>query len=144
MTGNFKEKLGEGGFRYAYKGNLSDGHLIAVKMLSKFKGDGQKFINEVATIRRFHHVNVVQLIGFFSDKAQRALICDYMPNGRRRNFNKEEENASQHFFPLWIYDQLDKGEDVDEIRDGGKDEKEICWVFCSFTLVPHGMEGEKG
>lgn len=31
------------------------------------KTNGQDFINELATIRRIHHMNVVQLIGFYAN-----------------------------------------------------------------------------
>ncbi|KAJ8633975.1 hypothetical protein MRB53_027311 [Persea americana] len=80
MTKGFKEKLGQGGYGTVYKGELPNGHLVAVKMLNKSKGNGQEFINEVATIRRIHHVNMVQLIGFCSKGSKRAIIYDFMPN----------------------------------------------------------------
>ncbi|XP_062003346.1 rust resistance kinase Lr10-like [Rosa rugosa] len=81
VTNDFKDKLGQGGFGSVYKGQLSDGHVVAVKMLNDSKGKGQDFINEVATIGRIHHVNVVQLIGFCSEGSKRALVYDFMPNG---------------------------------------------------------------
>ncbi|PRQ41672.1 putative glycerophosphodiester phosphodiesterase, protein kinase RLK-Pelle-LRK10L-2 family [Rosa chinensis] len=81
VTNDFKDKLGQGGFGSVYKGQLSNGHLVAVKMLNDSKGKGQDFINEVATIGRIHHVNVVQLIGFCSEGSKRALVYDFMPNG---------------------------------------------------------------
>ncbi|KAI5326738.1 hypothetical protein L3X38_035812 [Prunus dulcis] len=74
MTNDFKNKLGQGGFGSVFKGELSNGHLVAVKMLSGSKGKGQDFINEVATIGRIHHVNVVQLIGFCSQGSKRARL----------------------------------------------------------------------
>ncbi|KAM2089767.1 hypothetical protein ACFX1T_033668 [Malus domestica] len=81
ITMAFKDKLGKGGFGSVFKGELSDGQLVAVKMLSGSEGEGQDFINEVATIGRIHHVNVVQLIGFCSERSKRALVYDFMPNG---------------------------------------------------------------
>jgi serine/threonine protein kinase len=81
MTNDFKDKFGHGGFGSVYKGELSNAHLVAVKMLNGSKGKGQDFINEVATIGRIHHVNVVQLIGFCSEGSKRALVYDFMPNG---------------------------------------------------------------
>ncbi|XP_043720667.1 rust resistance kinase Lr10-like [Telopea speciosissima] len=81
MTRRFKEKLGQGGFGSVYKGVLPNGHPVAVKMLSKTKGNGQDFINEVATIGRIHHINVVQLIGFCAAGSKRALLYEFMPNG---------------------------------------------------------------
>ncbi|XP_025875954.2 LEAF RUST 10 DISEASE-RESISTANCEUS RECEPTOR-LIKE PROTEIN KINASE-like 2.4 isoform X4 [Oryza sativa Japonica Group] len=81
MTKSFAEKLGHGGFGAVYRGNLSDGRQVAVKMLKDSKGDGEEFINEVASISRTSHVNVVTLLGFCLHRSKRALIYEYMPNG---------------------------------------------------------------
>lgn len=81
MTNRFKEKLGQGGFGSVYKGKLPNDTPVAVKMLGKCKGNGQDFINEVATIGRIHHMHVVQLIGFCAEGSKRALIYEFMPNG---------------------------------------------------------------
>lgn len=64
-----------------FKGTLRDGHLVAVKLLSESKGNGEEFINEVASISRTSHVNVVSLLGFCLEGSERALIYDFMPNG---------------------------------------------------------------
>nr|KAJ0210781.1 hypothetical protein LSAT_V11C400216720 [Lactuca sativa] len=50
MTNAFDEKLGQGGYGSVYKGQMPDGQLVAVKLLSKAIGNGQDFINEVASI----------------------------------------------------------------------------------------------
>ncbi|KAI8564999.1 hypothetical protein RHMOL_Rhmol03G0226300 [Rhododendron molle] len=81
MTNGFRDKLGEGGYGSVYKGKLRSGPPVAIKMLSKPKANGQEFINEVATIGRIHHVNVVQLIGYCAERSKRALVYDFMPNG---------------------------------------------------------------
>lgn len=81
MTKNFKDKLGEGGYGCVYKGKLSSGHFVAVKILGKSKANGQEFINEVATIGRIHHFNVVRLVGFCVEKSKNALIYEFMTNG---------------------------------------------------------------
>jgi hypothetical protein len=65
ITKTFKEKLGEGGYDTVFKGTLQSGRLVAINMLNKSKANRQDFIIVVVTIGMIHHVNVVQLIGFY-------------------------------------------------------------------------------
>ncbi|KAD7478839.1 hypothetical protein E3N88_01975 [Mikania micrantha] len=83
MTNSFKVKLGQGGFGSVYKGVLKNQSLVAVKVLSEVKGDGQDFINEVASVGKTSHVNIVSLVGFCLEGRQRALIYEFMPNGSK-------------------------------------------------------------
>ncbi|XBJ21754.1 hypothetical protein VPH35_000253 [Triticum aestivum] len=76
----FKEKVGQGGFGSVYKGELPNGVPVAVKMLENSTGEGEAFINEVATIGLIHHANIVRLLGFCSEGMRRALIYEFMPN----------------------------------------------------------------
>lgn len=78
MTQSFAMKLGQGGFGAVYRGNLRDGREVAVKMLKDNKGDGEEFMNEVASISRTSHVNVVTLLGFCLHGSKRALIYEYI------------------------------------------------------------------
>ncbi|KAK3442717.1 hypothetical protein EUGRSUZ_B02979 [Eucalyptus grandis] len=70
-----------GGYGCVYKGKLLDGHLVVVKILSKLKGDGEDFINEVNSMSITSHVNIVNMLGFYFHKTKRALVYDYMPSG---------------------------------------------------------------
>lgn len=81
ITKCFKEKLGEGGFGTAFKGNLKDGRMVAVKLLKGAKGNGEEFLNEVTSIGRTSHVNIVNLLGFCLERSKRALVYEYMANG---------------------------------------------------------------
>ncbi|KAK3421626.1 hypothetical protein EUGRSUZ_G02254 [Eucalyptus grandis] len=81
MTNFFQEKLGQGGYGYVYKGKLRDSQLVAVKLLKNLKGDGEEFINEVASISRTSHVNIVSLLGFCFEGSKRALVYEFIPNG---------------------------------------------------------------
>ena len=81
MTNGFKDKLGQGGYGTVFKGKLQSGYPVAIKLLSKSKANGQDFMNEVATIGRIHHINVVQLIGFCVEGSKQALVYEFMPNG---------------------------------------------------------------
>ncbi|KAG6479434.1 hypothetical protein ZIOFF_062900 [Zingiber officinale] len=80
ITIRFKNKLGQGGYGSVYKGELSNGIPVAVKMLESSKGEGQEFTNEVATIGRIHHINITRLLGFCSERSTRALVYEFMPN----------------------------------------------------------------
>ncbi|XP_050132749.1 LEAF RUST 10 DISEASE-RESISTANCE LOCUS RECEPTOR-LIKE PROTEIN KINASE-like 2.1 [Malus sylvestris] len=86
MTNSFKEKLGQGGYGAVYKGKLKDGRLVAVKVLTQLKGDGEEFMNEVAAISRTSHVNIVSLLGYCFEGSKRALIYEFMPNGSLEKF----------------------------------------------------------
>ncbi|KAL7254255.1 hypothetical protein ACSBR1_008619 [Camellia fascicularis] len=91
MTKGFTDKLGEGGYGCVYKGMLRSGHPVAIKILDKFKANGQDFINEVATIGRIHHINVVRLIGFCAERSKRALVYEFMPNGSLEKYIFSQE-----------------------------------------------------
>ncbi|KAK4490557.1 hypothetical protein RD792_001239 [Penstemon davidsonii] len=81
ITKSFKEKLGKGGYGSVYKGTLTDGRLVAVKILIETNStNGEEFINEVASISRTSHVNIVNLFGFCFHKNKRALVYEFMPN----------------------------------------------------------------
>jgi serine/threonine protein kinase len=86
LTNSLKEKVGQGGYGVVYKGKLPDGRMVAVKILSSSKGNGEEFINEVASISGTSHVNIVTLLGFCYEKTKRALIYEFMPNGSLDKF----------------------------------------------------------
>jgi serine/threonine protein kinase len=80
ISRRFKEKIGQGRFGSVYKGELPNGVPVAVKMLENSTGEGEAFINEVATIGLIHHANIVRLLGFCSEGTRRVLIYEFMPN----------------------------------------------------------------
>ena len=86
ITNRFQDKLGEGGYGTMYKGKLSKEVYVAVKILNNSKGNGEEFINEVGTMDRIHHVNVVRLVGFCADGFRRALIYEFLPNESLEKF----------------------------------------------------------
>jgi hypothetical protein len=68
MTRNFSQVLGEGGFGKVFEGILLDGTKIAVKQLNGSSQVRKSFLTEVEAIGSIHHVNLVRLPGFCSDK----------------------------------------------------------------------------
>ncbi|XP_062029835.1 PR5-like receptor kinase [Rosa rugosa] len=101
MTNAFRDEIGKGGYGTVYKGVLPDGLVVAVKMLSESKGNGEEFINEVASIGRTSHVNIVTLLGFCYERDKRALIYEYMPNGSLDNFIHKQGSVNANCRLEW-------------------------------------------
>ncbi|KQJ94172.1 hypothetical protein BRADI_3g09005v3 [Brachypodium distachyon] len=79
-TNNFSKKLGQGGFGPVYEGKLGNVK-IAVKCLRDMGHGKEEFMAEVITIGSVHHINLVRLIGYCSDKLHRLLVYEHMCNG---------------------------------------------------------------
>ncbi|XP_077219103.1 uncharacterized protein LOC143853263 [Tasmannia lanceolata] len=88
MTNSFEDKMEEGSFGRVFKSKLPDGRLVAVKVMSERKGNGVAFLNEVTSISRTDHVNIVSLLGLCFEESKSALIYEFMPNGSLENFIK--------------------------------------------------------
>lgn len=86
MTNSFQVKLGQGGYGSVYKGRLPNNRLVAVKILNTSYNNGEEFINEVVSISRTSHVNIVSLLGFCFEGQKKALIYEYMANGSLEKF----------------------------------------------------------
>ncbi|RWR93558.1 receptor-like serine/threonine-protein kinase SD1-8 [Cinnamomum micranthum f. kanehirae] len=82
-TDNFlvANKLGEGGFGPVYKGKLLNEQEVAMKRLSRNSGQGpEEFKNEILSISKLQHKNLVKLIGICLHREEKILIYEYMPN----------------------------------------------------------------
>ncbi|KAM4113091.1 hypothetical protein ACJW30_05G192600 [Castanea mollissima] len=82
-TDNFSpiNKLGQGGFGFVFKGQLSNGQEVAIKRLSKSSSQGiEEFKNEVLLIAKLQHRNLVKLFGCCIQGEEKMLIYEYMPN----------------------------------------------------------------
>ncbi|XVF05387.1 hypothetical protein REPUB_Repub05bG0167500 [Reevesia pubescens] len=88
-TGNFSpvNKIGEGGFGIVYKGKLKDGSLVAVKRAKKDKYDQGlplQFKNEILTLTKIEHLNLVRLFGFLEHIDEQIIVVEYVGNGSLR------------------------------------------------------------
>ncbi|XP_058224723.1 cysteine-rich receptor-like protein kinase 44 isoform X2 [Rhododendron vialii] len=88
-TDNFSasNKLGQGGFGAVYKGRLLNGQEIAVKRLAKESLQGEiEFKNEVMLLAKLQHRNLVRLLGFCSERTERLLIYELVPQSSLDHF----------------------------------------------------------
>ncbi|PVH65654.1 hypothetical protein PAHAL_1G047500 [Panicum hallii] len=82
-TENFSQsnKIGEGGFGSVYKGQLKNGTIIAVKVLSSESRQGvREFQNELVAISDISHDNLVKLYGYYAEGDQRILVYNHIEN----------------------------------------------------------------
>ncbi|KAK9064110.1 hypothetical protein SSX86_017982 [Deinandra increscens subsp. villosa] len=78
---NVSNKIGEGGFGPVYKGVLEEGQEVAVKRLSNTSEQGkEEFKNELVSISKLQHRNLVKLLGYCSHGNEMILIYEYMAN----------------------------------------------------------------
>lgn len=139
VTNHFKEKLGKGGFGSVYKGQLPGGILIAVKMLENTKFTAEEFINEVSTIGRIHHVNVVQLLGFCSEGSNRALVYEYMPNGSLDKHIFSNSGKAQSFsWDKLLEIALGTARGIEYLHSGC----DVC--ILHFDIKPHNVLLDQG
>ncbi|GMH21816.1 hypothetical protein Nepgr_023659 [Nepenthes gracilis] len=94
-TRGFRQKLGAGGFGAVYKGMLANGTVVAVKKLEGIAQGEKQFRMEVATISSTHHLNLVRLIGFCSERKHRLLVYEFMKNGSLDHFLFSSEDESE-------------------------------------------------
>ncbi|XP_052887266.1 rust resistance kinase Lr10-like isoform X2 [Gossypium arboreum] len=133
MTKNFKYKLGEGGYGSVFKGKLRSGHYVAIKLLGKPKGNGQDFINEVASIGRIHHVNVAKLIGFCVKGSKQALVYEFMSNGSLDKIIFSEENKETLGWKKMFDIVLGVARGIDYLHQG------CDMQILHFDIKPHNI-----
>ncbi|XP_062188368.1 cysteine-rich receptor-like protein kinase 44 [Phragmites australis] len=84
---SLKNAIGFGGSSIVYKGRLHDGLEVAVKRAScQRNAPFSHFESEIELIPKLRHANIVKLLGYCSQKSERILVFEYMPNGSLDSF----------------------------------------------------------
>ncbi|KAL4334637.1 hypothetical protein GQ457_07G015090 [Hibiscus cannabinus] len=83
-TGGFEESslLGSGSFGSVYRGRLSDGMEVAIKVFNlQLEGAFRSFDTECEAMSNILHRNIVRVITCCSNADFKALVLDFMSNG---------------------------------------------------------------
>lgn len=112
ITNSFSKdrKIGSGSYGNVYKGEYTNGEMIAVKVLHYIPGlDDEQFEKEYHSLTTLQHNNIVRLVGYCHETrgeflpyngklvlaklTQRALCFEYMQNGSLDNFLSDESSG---------------------------------------------------
>ncbi|XP_011270787.1 hypothetical protein CAOG_09054, partial [Capsaspora owczarzaki ATCC 30864] len=94
-TNNFAADalLGEGAFGRVYGASLP-GPRVAIKKLSAESKQGSaEFKSELHSLAKFRHPNVVAILSYAEDGAERCLVYEFMPNGSVRDRLNRKNNT---------------------------------------------------
>ncbi|OAY84979.1 putative receptor-like protein kinase [Ananas comosus] len=135
ITQRFNNEIGKGGFGTVFKGKLIDGQEVAVKVLHQSNGKGEDFVNEILSISKTSHINVVMLLGFCFEGCYRALIYEFVPNGTLADFI-DKDKSNMEALILW--------ERLNDIAVGIARGLEYLHRGCSaqivhFDIKPHNI-----
>ncbi|KAI6671020.1 hypothetical protein NL676_005905 [Syzygium grande] len=88
-TGNFAASnvIGEGAFGTVYKGKLRDGSLVAIKRAKQNvlnQRASSEFKNEVLTMSKIEHLNLVRLYGYLEHGDEKIIVEEYISGGTLR------------------------------------------------------------
>ncbi|XP_043811711.1 proline-rich receptor-like protein kinase PERK15 [Manihot esculenta] len=98
-TDSFSENhsLGIGDFGDVYRGSLPSGEVVAIKKL-KCKQDGEQkeeLENQIKDVGSVSHPNLVKLVGYCREKANRLLVLEFVPNKSLKFHLSDEKKRSE-------------------------------------------------
>lgn len=73
--------IGKGGNSHVYRGCLSDGKELAVKILKKSEDVLKEFVLEIEIITALCHKNIISLFGFCFEDSNLLLVYDLQSRG---------------------------------------------------------------
>ncbi|KAK6154387.1 hypothetical protein DH2020_008635 [Rehmannia glutinosa] len=116
-TDNFTTLIGQGAYGPVYKAQMS-GDTVAVKVLATDSKQGEKeFQTEVMLLARLHHRNLVNLVGYCSEKNQHMLIYVYMSRGSLASHLYHEKLGPLNW-ELRVQIALDVARGLEYLHDG--------------------------
>ncbi|XP_050229792.1 serine/threonine-protein kinase-like protein CCR4 [Mercurialis annua] len=130
-TNNFSQdhKVGTGSFGSVYLGVLEDGRELAIKRAElsttssyavgtkRQEDKDNAFINELESLSRLHHKNLVRLLGFCEESNERVLIYEFMNNGTLHDHLHKIQNSPLMSWPARIKVALDASRGVEYLHE---------------------------
>lgn len=87
--------VGKGGSSSVYRGCLSDGKELAVKLLKPSGDILNEFVHEIEILTTLNHKNIISLFGFCFDQNNLLLVYNFISRG-----SLEENLYGIYFFGL--------------------------------------------
>nr|KYP68786.1 Serine/threonine-protein kinase-like protein CCR4 [Cajanus cajan] len=128
VTDNFSEdkRIGIGSFGSVYYATLEDGKEVAIKRAEASSSSyavlgGQvdkdnAFVNELESLSRLHHKNLVRLLGFYEDTKERILVYEYMNNGSLTDHLHKLQTSALMSWPMRIKVALDAARGIEYLH----------------------------
>ncbi|XP_023643018.1 probable receptor-like serine/threonine-protein kinase At5g57670 isoform X2 [Capsella rubella] len=98
LTSNFSADnfIGRGGSSRVFRGCLSNGRVVAVKILKQTEDVLNDFVAEIEIITTLHHKNIISLLGFCFEDHNLLLVYNYLSRGsleENLHGNKKDPHA---------------------------------------------------
>ncbi|KAK4787380.1 hypothetical protein SAY86_011213 [Trapa natans] len=98
---------------------MSSGETIAVKVLATNSKQGEKeFQTEVTLLGRLHHRNLVNLVGYCTEKGQHMLIYVYMSKGSLASHLYHSQHKEPLNWDVRVHIALDVARGLEYLHDG--------------------------
>eukprot|EP00253_Pinus_taeda_P016004 PITA_16004 len=140
--------LGTGSFGSVYKGFLSDGTLVAVKVLQLQNNQGEKsFKTECSVLQKVRHRNLVKIITSCSNLHFKGLVFEFMSNGslEKHLYPNKDGNNGEDVCKLGLKKRLDIAIDVAHAMEYLHHDSLVQIVHCdikpSNVLLDENMLG---
>ncbi|XP_031249971.1 serine/threonine-protein kinase-like protein CCR4 isoform X2 [Pistacia vera] len=130
-TDNFSanHKIGTGSFGSVYYGILDDGRQVAIKRAEVLNTSSRvggtrlqedkdhAFLNELESLSRLHHKNLVRLLGFCEDCDELVLVYEYMINGTLHEHLHKLEDSPLRSWPTRLKVALDAARGIEYLHE---------------------------